>query len=213
MARTKDHYDETKEKLVRLSLQQFIENGYENTTITDIMRAAELSKGGMYHYFSSKEDILEEVIDYGLRQEIDHIQENLNQLPIEEQLIYFIQYNNFSEFTNKLLRYREKEGQSMVAYRIREKNIAFCIPVLTTIFEKGTAAGIYSTNTPKVMAELFMLMTKAVLESHYLPEATVEERKDRMAVSLQLFQNSLHPSQPHFEQIEELFYSLIGESG
>jgi len=45
---------ETAEKL-------FFERGYEQTSVQDILDALSLSKGGFYHYFSSKEAILEEI--------------------------------------------------------------------------------------------------------------------------------------------------------
>lgn len=41
-----------------------MENGYEETTVSMILKRAGISKGGMYHYFESKNDILEEVLNY-----------------------------------------------------------------------------------------------------------------------------------------------------
>jgi AcrR family transcriptional regulator len=37
----------------------FFANGYDNTTINDIIREAGVSKGTFYHYFTSKESLLE----------------------------------------------------------------------------------------------------------------------------------------------------------
>lgn len=37
----------------------FFSKGYEATTVADIMKAAGVSKGGFYHHFSAKEDLLE----------------------------------------------------------------------------------------------------------------------------------------------------------
>jgi len=39
-----------------------LEKGYEETTIEDIIAKTELSKGGFYHYYSSKKEILIDII-------------------------------------------------------------------------------------------------------------------------------------------------------
>jgi AcrR family transcriptional regulator len=48
------------------SLKLFSEKGYEQTTIHDISTRSELAKGLIYHYFSSKESILDTIIYQGI---------------------------------------------------------------------------------------------------------------------------------------------------
>ena len=49
---------ETKARIVKYAWQQIWEKGYEETTISDICRAAGISNGNFYHYFASKDDML-----------------------------------------------------------------------------------------------------------------------------------------------------------
>ncbi len=51
-----------KKGIIRESLKVFKAKGYANTTMADIGRACGLLKGSIYHYFSSKETLMEEVI-------------------------------------------------------------------------------------------------------------------------------------------------------
>ncbi len=44
--------------IINAALTEFIEVGYENTTMNSIAERAKLSKGGLYHHFSSKEELL-----------------------------------------------------------------------------------------------------------------------------------------------------------
>ena len=46
--------EQTQERIVDASIKLFIEKGYEQTTIQDILNALNLSKGGLYHHFKSK---------------------------------------------------------------------------------------------------------------------------------------------------------------
>ena len=54
---------ETKQKIIDKSLQLFSVKGYYNTSINDILEATNLTKGGLYGHFKSKEDIWYAVYD------------------------------------------------------------------------------------------------------------------------------------------------------
>ena len=62
MARNK-HPEETVAKILDVSMRLFTEQGYEHTTIQDIVDALGMSKGAIYHHFKSKEDILDRITD------------------------------------------------------------------------------------------------------------------------------------------------------
>ncbi|NOX32469.1 MAG: TetR/AcrR family transcriptional regulator, partial [Deltaproteobacteria bacterium] len=47
----------TKQKVIDKSLHLFSVKGYYNTSVNDILEAANLTKGGLYGHFKSKEDI------------------------------------------------------------------------------------------------------------------------------------------------------------
>jgi len=54
---------QTRRKIVEKSLQLFSVKGYFNTSIADILAATNLTKGGLYGHFRSKEDIWYAVYD------------------------------------------------------------------------------------------------------------------------------------------------------
>ena len=54
---------QTRQFIIDQALQIFSVQGYFNTSITDILKAAELTKGGLYGHFRSKEDIWYAVYD------------------------------------------------------------------------------------------------------------------------------------------------------
>lgn len=63
MSRNK-HPEETVNLILTAAFRLFMEKGYENTSIQDIIdNLGGLSKGAIYHHFKSKEDILEAVVD------------------------------------------------------------------------------------------------------------------------------------------------------
>ncbi len=52
-----------KENIVHESLKLFSSKGFCSTSISDIMSAANTSKGGFYNHFASKEDLFFQVLD------------------------------------------------------------------------------------------------------------------------------------------------------
>ena len=52
----------TRELILAVATEQFLKNGYEKTKLSDIINGLDgLTKGAIYHYFDSKEDIFNEV--------------------------------------------------------------------------------------------------------------------------------------------------------
>ncbi|MFY0686839.1 MAG: TetR/AcrR family transcriptional regulator [Cyclobacteriaceae bacterium] len=66
--RSKQQYEEIREatmdKIMKAALELFGTTGFDRTSITSIAKKAEVSKGLLYHYFESKEDLLEKMIFY-----------------------------------------------------------------------------------------------------------------------------------------------------
>jgi TetR/AcrR family transcriptional regulator, transcriptional repressor for nem operon len=57
----------TRQQIVTKSLQLFSVKGYFNTSINDILEATQLTKGGLYGHFGSKEDIWKAVYEEAVR--------------------------------------------------------------------------------------------------------------------------------------------------
>ncbi|OBI44403.1 TetR/AcrR family transcriptional regulator [Mycobacterium sp. E796] len=62
MARPATHHDARRKELVAAAQQVFIQQGYPKTTVSDLLEATGMSKGGFYHYFQSKDDVLRQAI-------------------------------------------------------------------------------------------------------------------------------------------------------
>lgn len=64
--RTKKQFEEIREEkrslIMQTALEHFSLNGYHATTVSHIARHAGISKGLMYNYFRSKEELLQEII-------------------------------------------------------------------------------------------------------------------------------------------------------
>lgn len=55
---------DTKELIIRTSLKLFMQKGFKEVTMSEIIKEADSSKGAVYHHFESKEQIFEEAVKY-----------------------------------------------------------------------------------------------------------------------------------------------------
>ncbi len=62
MRRTKEEALVTRENLLTAALQVFSQNGYSATRLDDIARAAEVTRGAIYHHFGGKEELYKALV-------------------------------------------------------------------------------------------------------------------------------------------------------
>lgn len=75
------------ERLLGAALKLFAEKGFEGTSVQDVVVAAGVTKGAMYHYFSSKEDLLYEIYSRVLRMQMERLGNAVAQEgPLEDRL-------------------------------------------------------------------------------------------------------------------------------
>ncbi len=68
MSNTAGRGERTRSGIVASAKQLFYQHGYDGTSFADIVSAAGLSRGNIYHYFKTKDEILQAVIEQRLEE-------------------------------------------------------------------------------------------------------------------------------------------------
>jgi TetR/AcrR family transcriptional regulator, cholesterol catabolism regulator len=55
-----------KQEILRTAARLFQQRGYDATSMNDVAAALKLSKGGLYHHFQSKDEILYEIMNHAM---------------------------------------------------------------------------------------------------------------------------------------------------
>ena len=71
----------TRQRIVAEAAALFNQRGYEGCSITDLMNATGLEKGGIYRHFSSKEELAAEAFDHAWQTAIDMRMKDLDSIP------------------------------------------------------------------------------------------------------------------------------------
>ena len=165
MARNK-YPEETVNKILDVSMQLFLEKGYEHTSIQDIVNhLGGLSKGAIYQHFKSKEDILDGVMNK-LYQNNDNELDHLRLLEKDSSMTGLQKLQAL--FTTALESPRQDDmfqmapdflkNPQMLAMQIEGIYTESVPHFVQPIIEEGIADGSIKTDYPKELAEMILLL-------------------------------------------------------
>jgi AcrR family transcriptional regulator len=77
-----DYSQFRREQILDSALQQFAENGYHRTKISDIVQQVGVAQGTFYWYFKSKKEIALEVVHRGESELLETVQQGYRQSPV-----------------------------------------------------------------------------------------------------------------------------------
>lgn len=92
--------ENTRQFIIEKSAELFKVNGYNGCSLSDIMNATQLKKGGIYNHFNNKDEIALEAFEYSLKQVIKRFRAKLDHDKTSTQKLYSI-IEVFCEMVNE----------------------------------------------------------------------------------------------------------------
>ena len=152
--------------------QQLIQTkGYEQMSIQDVLDQLESSRGALYHYFDSKQALLDGVVDRLAERGMAAVAPILADpgLPalrkLENVLSGIASFK--AEQTDLVLAIMEvwnSDGNALVRERVRRLSARWLAPVLSAIIRQGIDEGIMTTSSPDEMARVLVYLMQGYQE-------------------------------------------------
>ena len=70
---SKKSLTEVQKKIIQVATKKFAKNGYQKTSMNEIVTAAGVSKGSLFYHFHSKEELFFQVLSLGVKQEFQRV--------------------------------------------------------------------------------------------------------------------------------------------
>ena len=173
--------DARKKEILDTAEQLFASNGFDNTSTNDIINAVGIARGTLYHHFTSKEDILDSVIDRineELMKNAKEIADN-KQIPLLDRLTGSVcALNVDSGIGEEVMNQVHKPQNALLHQKMQEKLISGIVPVIAGLIEEGNSEGIFHSPYPKEAAEMVMIYSNAAFDE--LAELSSDERMQKM---------------------------------
>lgn len=156
IARTEDTLNR-RDDIIATTAKLFAEYGFHNTSMREISIAAGVSKATLYHYFVAKEDLLQSVLENGIRVLLAAAEQALDAEGADARMRALLRTHaehvsaNLADLKVFLFEQRVIEGQAekFVEYRkLRRRYDAIYVEVIT----QGQAEGLFRAGSPKLIA-------------------------------------------------------------
>ncbi len=168
----KEQKEERKQAILMCALSLFVEKGYHDTKISDIAQAASMSMGLMFHYFSSKEELLLELVKMG--QEGTNFLNNpgavdFSKVPADVFLEGFLQklfsYAEEQPWVFNMFCLMSQVRRSGMPEEARQIALSIqTIPKTALLIQKGQADGIFKEGDALGLSQCFWAAVQGVME-------------------------------------------------
>ncbi len=176
--------EERREELIEAAERLFIERGYEETAVSDIVKEINVGQGTFYHYFRSKEDILGAVAEKLVAPLVEEVRRIAKSdahpaFKLNAMMNSFLKANS-SELG--LMRHLHQKGNYLLHQKEEEIIVAKVLPLMTMeTASRGAAERYFNTDCPE--ESIAFLLASAVFLSHHF--SFDPEGREKMRAALE----------------------------
>ena len=164
MARIVKEAEVRREELLDLALRLFLDAGYERTSVERVTTEAGLAKGTFYHYFASKQDLLEQLVERFTDGLFEEIETALAEVEGGSAIDRFRALTAAStraklgrkDVTLALSRSLFSDGNQALRSHLVDGWIERTRPFIGDIIEQGCAEGVFDVPDPQAMTEVWL---------------------------------------------------------
>lgn len=145
-----------------------MEKGYKNVTMKDIVEACEISRGGLYLYFDSTEQIFLEVLELDAAETDDVFTENITQEDTAADILTLFLKEQKKELLRKKNTLTVAVYEYFFAHKSTDKNNMLRrqfdagVRVLEKLIEAGIASGEFYCEDPRGAASNIMYVLEGM---------------------------------------------------
>ncbi len=190
---------ERKDQIIEAAERLFYEKGYEQTSVQDVLDALSLSKGGFYHYFDSKIELLEAVCRRQIITDAEAMtlavaaqQGALNKL--NTLFEYCVPWRrDRMDFAALILRVGYRGGSLQLRQCLRDGLMETARPLIQEILLEGLAEKVFFTRFPDDIGELILRLFANITDeaAMLMATATPEDVLGQTLSHLEVYRSSI----------------------
>ena len=172
MYRKKSRHGELRDQMLDTAAELFIRNGYDGTTVQQVIDQLQVSKGAFYHYFSSKEDLLDAVAERLTREGLAQfrpILEDQNVPALERFVNYLVLSRQWHlsrmSLIGAMLKVFLQDENTIIRQKINRRNVEAVQPLFEKLIADGIAEGVFHTPDPSEAAAFMLQMGSVYIET------------------------------------------------
>ena len=183
MTRTVKEPDIRRAELLDAAQQLFYAKGYEHTSVQDIVDRVGVAKGTFYHYFGSKVELLDELIERMANEGIALMEPIALSETLDATTKFLRLFDVIAAwkaqskaFVLDILRPLYSDDNTLLRQKLMAASLSRAIPLFTCIIRQGVEEGRFRTDYPDEIGEIVMQVLTTFSES--LVHLLIQEKPD-----------------------------------
>ena len=163
-----------KQELLQIAYRMFLQKGYEETSVDEIISQAGIAKGTYYYYFETKEQMLEEVIGMMIEQEMQAAEQILQtDLPVPQKIVGIITSLRPAPTESPIEEALKKPENIIMHGKIQKKLIESVTPLLSEVVEEGIAEGIFACDHIPERVRMLLVISSETFDEGQFSEGDI----------------------------------------
>ncbi len=164
-----------KQELLKIAYRMFIEKGYENTSIDEIIAEAGIAKGTYYYYFESKEATLEAVIEMMIEEEVGRAKAVLEtSLPVPQKLVSVIYSLRPAQDEQVIAKALDVTENIVMHEKVNRRIVEEAVPLLTEVVKEGISQGIFECTNIEERVRMLLIISQHIFDDGIFTDRDVE---------------------------------------
>lgn len=172
---------ERKNEILDVAEMLFSTKGFDATSTNDIINEIGIARGTLYHHFTSKEEILDSVIERMTAQLIAKANMIVNDSSIklyDRLTLSIMALNVDSGIGKEVMNQVHKPQNALLHQKMQERLVKGVVPLLEKLILEGCGQGLFTTKYPKEAAQMLLIYSNVAFDD--LEEISEEERLIRV---------------------------------
>ena len=152
--------EKRKKELLKIAYDMFLTQGYENTSVDEIIERAQIAKGTYYYHFQSKEQMLEEVIDMMIDSETKTAEQIIAMdIPVPQKIVMMITSMKPTEAEQPIKNALFQPENVLMHHKVRKKLISVITPLLSEVIKEGVNEGIFECDNITERVKMLLIIS------------------------------------------------------
>ena len=169
MNRTVKTHEDRKREILDTANELIDENGYEDTTIEMIINKIGIAKGTFYHYFRSKDDLLNNLVDELIEEVTQRIKEitDRDENAITKMFALSTYFRTLAIGRERFSDYLHEEKNAHIHMKIEQRVTPPLADCYTKLIEQGNEEGLFNARFPRETALAALGAAQSLTEGHH----------------------------------------------
>ena len=164
--------EKRKKELLKIAYDMFLTQGYENTSVDEIIEKAQIAKGTYYYHCQSKEQMLEEVIDMMIDSETKMAEQVIGMdISVPQKIVMILTSMKPTEAEQPIKNALFQPENVLMHHKVRQKLINILTPILSEVIKEGVDEGIFECDNITERVKMLLIISDATFN-----EGTFSER-------------------------------------